>query len=220
MVKFLIADGEPAISRVIKEYCEIEGYAAECVGDGNEAVRHARDVDYDMIVIDATLPKLDGFSAVREIRKIKNTPIIMLSARADEHDKLYGFELGIDDYVIKPFGPKELMARAAAIMRRCLRGEARLVSGELAVDFSECAVYLRDKRLSMTPKEYELFAVLARHNGKAFTRQELLDRIWGTDYYGDERTIDTHIKMLRKTLGENNRGKIVTVRSIGYKATL
>ena len=209
-----------SIRQIIKEYCEFEGYETEYAADGMEAVRKARETDYDMIIMDAMMPKLDGFSAVKEIRKIKQTPIIMLSARVEEYDKLHGFEMGVDDYVTKPFSPKELMARAAAIMRRGAMSEEKMTSGDLTVDFSGRAVYIAGKRIPMTPKECDLLFLLARYNGKAFSRQELLDKIWGFDYYGDDRTVDTHIKMLRKSLGEQHRDKIITVRGMGYKAVL
>lgn len=220
MARFLIADDEEGIRQIIKEYCEFEGYETEYAADGMEAVRKARETDYDMIIMDAMMPKLDGFSAVKEIRKIKQTPIIMLSARVEEYDKLHGFEMGVDDYVTKPFSPKELMARAAAIMRRGAMSEEKMTSGDLTVDFSGRAVYIAGKRITMTPKECDLLFLLARYNGKAFSRQELLDKIWGFDYYGDDRTVDTHIKMLRKSLGEQHRDKIITVRGMGYKAVL
>lgn len=220
MARFLIADDEEGIRQIIKEYCEFEGYETEYAADGMEAVRKARETDYDMIIMDAMMPKLDGFSAVKEIRKIKQTPIIMLSARVEEYDKLHGFEMGVDDYVTKPFSPKELMARAAAIMRRGAMSEEKMTSGDLTVDFSGRAVYIAGKRIPMTPKECDLLFLLARYNGKAFSRQELLDKIWGFDYYGDDRTVDTYIKMLRKSLGEQHRDKIITVRGMGYKAVL
>ena len=220
MARFLIADDEEGIRQIIKEYCEFEGYETEYAADGMEAVRKARETDYDMIIMDAMMPKLDGFSAVKEIRKIKQTPIIMLSARVEEYDKLHGFEMGVDDYVTKPFSPKELMARAAAIMRRGAMSEEKMTSGDLTVDFSGRAVYIAGKRIPMTPKECDLLFLLARYNGKAFSRQELLDKIWGFDYYGDDRTVDTDIKMLRKSLGEQHRDKIITVRGMGYKAVL
>ncbi len=220
MAKFLIADDESGIRQIIREYCEFEGYEAEDASDGMEAVKKARDNDYDMIIMDAMMPKLDGFSAVKEIRKTKNTPIIMLSARVEEYDKLHGFEMGVDDYVTKPFSPKELMARAAAIMRRGAVCEDKLVSGNLTIDFSGRAVFISGKRVPMTPKECDLLFLLARYNGKAFSRQELLDKIWGYDYYGDDRTVDTHVKMLRKSIGDEFRDKIVTVRGMGYKAVL
>ena len=220
MAKFLIADDEEGIRQIIKEYCDFEGYETEEALDGMEAVRKAREIDYDMIIMDAMMPKLDGFSAVKEIRKFKQTPIIMLSARVEEYDKLHGFEMGADDYVTKPFSPKELMARAAAIMRRGLMSEDKLVSGDMTIDFAGRAIYIAEKRIPLTPKECDLLFYLARYNGKAFSRQELLDKIWGFDYYGDERTVDTHIKMLRKSLGDEYRDKIVTVRGMGYKAVL
>ncbi len=220
MAKFLIVDDEEGIRQIIKEYCEFEGYETEFAADGTDAVKKARETDYDMIIMDAMMPKLDGFSAVKEIRKTKQTPIIMLSARVEEYDKLHGFEMGIDDYVTKPFSPKELMARAAAIMRRGAISEDKMVSGDLSIDFSGRAVCIAGKRIPLTPKECDLLFLLARYNGKAFSRQELLDKVWGFDYFGDERTVDTHIKMLRKSLGDEFRDKIVTVRGMGYKVVL
>ncbi|MDE5593351.1 MAG: response regulator transcription factor, partial [Clostridiales bacterium] len=169
MAKFLIADDEQGIRQVIKEYCEFEGYETEFAVDGMDAVKKARETDFDMIIMDAMMPKLDGFSATKEIRKYKNTPIIMLSARVEEYDKLHGFEMGVDDYVTKPFSPKELMARSAAIMRRGTMSEDKMTSGDLTIDFAGCAVFIAGKRVPMTPKECELMFLLARYNGKAFT---------------------------------------------------
>ncbi len=168
MAKFLIVDDEEGIRQIIKEYCEFEGYETEFAADGTDAVKKARETDYDMIIMDAMMPKLDGFSAVKEIRKTKQTPIIMLSARVEEYDKLHGFEMGIDDYVTKPFSPKELMARAAAIMRRGAISEDKMVSGDLSIDFSGRAVCIAGKRIPLTPKECDLLFLLARYNGKAF----------------------------------------------------
>lgn len=220
MARFLVVDDEEGIRSIIREYCDFEGHETEEATDGMEAVRMAREYDYDIIIMDAMLPKLDGFSAVKEIRKTKHTPIIMLSARSEEYDKLHGFEMGIDDYVTKPFSPKELMARAAAIMKRGSINEEKIVSGDLTIDFAGRQVLVDGLRVQVTPKECDLLFLLARYNGKAFSRQELLDKVWGFDYFGDERTVDTHIKMLRKSLGEKCRDKIVTVRGMGYKALL
>ncbi len=220
MAKFLIVDDEEGIRQIIREYCEFEGHDAVDAVDGIDAVMKARETDFDMIIMDAMMPKLDGFSAVKEIRKTKSTPVIMLSARVEEYDKLHGFDMGVDDYVTKPFSPKELMARAAAIMRRGAIADDKMTFGNLTIDFAGRTVFIAGKRLQMTPKECELLFLLARNNGKAFSRQELLDKIWGFDYYGDERTVDTHVKMLRKSLGAGFRDKIVTVRGMGYKATL
>ncbi len=220
MAKFLIADDEEGIRQIIREYCEFEGHEAVDAVDGIDAVMKARETDFDMIIMDAMMPKLDGFSAVKEIRKTKSTPVIMLSARVEEYDKLHGFEMGVDDYVTKPFSPKELMARAAAIMRRGTITEDKMSFGNLTIDFAGRTVHIDGKRLQMTPKECDLLFLLARNNGKAFSRKELLDKIWGFDYYGDERTVDTHVKMLRKSLGAQFRDKIVTVRGMGYKAVL
>lgn len=177
MAKFLIVDDEEGIRQILREYCEFEGYETDFACDGMEAVAKARDGDFDLIIMDAMMPRLDGFSATKEIRKTKSTPIIMLSARVEEYDKLHGFETGVDDYVTKPFSPKELMARAAAILRRGGMHGDKLIYGDLTVDFAGCAVFVGGKRVPMTPKECELLFLLARHNGKAFSRQELLDKI-------------------------------------------
>lgn len=220
MVRFLIVDDEEGIRNIVKEYGEFEGYEVDEASDGIEAVEKAKQNGYDLIIMDAMMPRLDGFSAVKEIRKFSSAPVIMLSARVEEYDKLHGFDIGVDDYVTKPFSPKELMARASAILRRGgLRSEKQSF-GDLTIDYAGHAVYICGDKISMTPKERDILFLLARNNGTAFSRKELLEKVWGADYEGDERTVDTHIKMLRNSLGEDYRDKIITVRGVGYKADL
>ena len=167
------------------------------------------------------MPRLDGYSACKEIRKHKNIPIIMLSARGEEYDKLFGFELGIDDYVVKPFSPKELMARIRAVLNRKQAvteepASQRLKFDGLEIDLAGREVYVDGKRASMTPKEYDLLFYLVKNKGLALTRDKLLEKVWGYDFFGDDRTVDTHIKMLRNSLGKY-RTFIVTLRGMGYK---
>lgn len=218
-MKLLIVDDEINIRRVVREYAEFEGYTVSEASDGMEAVNLVKNEEFDVIIMDIMMPKLDGFSACKEIRKQKNTPIIMLSARGEEYDKLFGFELGIDDYVVKPFSPKELMARVKAV---CKRGDGTLPTQEhmqfegLSIDMAGREVYVDGERANMTPKEYDLLFYLVRNRGLALTRDKLLEQVWGYDFFGDDRTVDTHIKMLRSSLGEY-RKFIVTLRGMGYK---
>jgi DNA-binding response OmpR family regulator len=169
--------------------------------------------------MDVMMPKLDGFSAVKEIKKAKDVPVIMLSARVEEYDKLFGFEMGIDDYVTKPFSPKEVMARITAILRRGKRHSRRIVSGGLEIDIAGRSVFVDGVKADMTPKEYELLFYLVNNAGIAISREKLLTDVWGYDFYGDDRTVDTHIKMLRASLGPY-RDMIVTLRGMGYKIEL
>lgn len=218
-MKVLIVDDEAMIRAVIREYIEFEGGKADEAEDGMEAVKMCREGDYDVIVMDVMMPRLDGFSAVKEIRKFKNTPVIMLSARGEEYDKLFGFELGSDDYVTKPFSPKELMARIHAVMKRSNTQEAPKDVYEfegLKIDVKGRNVYVDGEKAELTPKEYELLFYFAENRGVALTRERLLNKVWGYDFYGDDRTVDTHVKMLRGSLKEY-RKFIVTLRGLGYK---
>lgn len=221
MAKILIVDDEENIRNVLREYAEFEGHEVSEAADGMNAVAMARENDYDIILMDVMMPKLDGFSAVKEIKKVKQIPVIMLSARVEEYDKLFGFEIGVDDYVTKPFSPKEVMARVAAILRRGKTQNAgkRIVSDGLEIDIAGRNVIVDGKKISMTPKEYELLFYLVNNAGIAISREKLLNDVWGYDFYGDDRTVDTHIKMLRASLGEY-RNKIVTLRGLGYKIEL
>ena len=221
MAKILIVDDEAKIREVIREYAEFNHYETGEAEDGMQAVNMCLNDHYDLVIMDIMMPKLDGYSACKEIRKEKDVPIIMLSARGEEYDKLFGFELGIDDYVVKPFSPKELMARVAAVLARRKASEnqapsAELVSGGLVVNKNSRTVTIDGKRIDVTLKEYELLVYLMENKNIALSRDKLLQDIWGYDFFGDDRTIDTHIKNLRGRLGDY-RDKIATVRGIGYK---
>ncbi len=220
MKKLLIVDDEEKIREVIKEYAEFEGYEVVEACDGMEAVKLAKEEDFDLIIMDIMMPRLDGFSAVKELRKIKDVPVIMLSARTEEYDKLFGFELGADDYVVKPFSPKELMARINAVLKRrdaTLPGIVDEIKfGGLLIDFSGRNVFVDGEKVALTPKEYELLQYFVKNVGIALSRERLLREVWSFDYFGDDRTVDTHIKMLRSNLGQY-RKYIVTLRGVGYK---
>ena len=219
-MKVLIVDDEEMIRAVLKEYVEFEGGEADEAADGMEAVKKCRENDYDVILMDVMMPRLDGFSAVKEIRKFKQTPVIMLSARGEEYDKLFGFEIGSDDYVTKPFSPKEVMARIHAVMKRASRtagADKDVYEFEgLKIDMVGRNVYVDGEKAELTPKEYELLFYFVQNEGVALTRERLLNKVWGYDFYGDDRTVDTHVKMLRGNLKEY-RKFIVTLRGLGYK---
>lgn len=219
--KILIVDDEKNICNVIKEYAKFDGFETFEAEDGMQAVEMCRTQDFDLIIMDIMMPKLDGYSAVREIRKTKQIPVIMLSARGEEYDKLFGFELGVDDYVTKPFSPKELLARIRAVMKRSAApapaGDNNVLKFEgLEINMSGREVFVDGKPVSLTPKEYDLLFYLVRNKGIALSREKLLEEVWGYDFYGDDRTVDTHIKMLRNSLGDY-RKFIVTLRGMGYK---
>jgi len=228
MYNILVVDDEARIRSIIKKYAEFEGHTVIEAGDGMEAVRLCRKDKFDIIIMDIMMPELDGFSACREIRKVTNTPIIMLSARGEEYDKINGFELGIDDYVVKPFSPKELMLRIEAIMKRMSRRDiaddavkkpnviVELDNGGLKADLTARLVYINGERVDMSPKEYDLFFYMLDNRNIALSREKLISEVWGYDFYGDARTLDTHIKLLRKSLGEYSR-YIVTLRGVGYR---
>ena len=219
MYKILVADDEQKIREVIREYAEFEGHEVSEAVDGMQVVEMAKNTDYDIIILDIMMPKLDGFSACKEIRKIKNTPILMLSARGEEYDKLFGFEMGADDYVVKPFSPKEVLARVNAIIKRNLPSSTPCDIAKfegLEINFTARSVFINGEKANLTPKEYDLLFYLVRNKNIALTRDKLLAEVWGYDFFGDDRTIDTHIKMLRNNLGEY-RKFIVTLRGMGYK---
>lgn len=218
-MKVLIVDDEDMIRNVLKEYVEFEGNEAFEAADGMEAVKMCRDNDFDVILMDVMMPRLDGFSSVKEIKKFKDIPVIMLSARGEEYDKLFGFEIGVDDYVTKPFSPKEVMARINVVTkRRMQRGEVgdTVTFEGLTVDFAGRNVYVDGEKVELTPKEYEILFYFIKNKGVALTREKLLYDVWGFDFYGDDRTVDTHIKMLRANL-KQYRKFIVTLRGVGYK---
>jgi len=218
MYRILVVDDEEKIREVVKEYGEFNGHKVYEAEDGLQAVNMCRENEFNIIVMDIMMPRLDGFMAVKEIRKFSSTPVLMLSARGEEYDKLFGFELGIDDYVIKPFSPKELMARINAIISRDKGRENRdlLLFKGIKIDLDGRNVHVDGKKIDMTPKEYDLLVYMAQNKNRALTREQLLRDIWGYDFYGDDRTIDTHIKMLRSNLGAY-RDYVVTIRGLGYK---
>ena len=224
MYRILVVDDEENIREVIKEYAEFEGHQVSEACDGMQAIEMVKNNDYDIIIMDVMMPRLDGYSACKEIRKIKQIPVLMLSARGEEYDKLFGFEIGIDDYVVKPFSPKEVMARVNAIVKRnqgakqapAAPAPETVKFGGLEINFSSRDVYIDGVKANLTPKEYDLLFYLVRNKNIALTRNKLLEEVWGYDFFGDDRTIDTHIKMLRNNLGPY-RNYIVTLRGMGYK---
>lgn len=224
MIQLLVVDDEAKIREVIREYAEFNDFEVTEAEDGMVAVGLCNVRDFDIIIMDIMMPRLDGFSACKEIRKTKDIPIIMLSARSEEYDKLFGFELGIDDYVIKPFSPKELMARVNAVLAR-RAAQAPKVQDEpvetldfegLSINMAGRIVTVDGEKIELTPKEYELLFYLVENKNIALSRDKLLSDIWGYDFFGDDRTIDTHIKNLRNSLGPY-RDFIVTQRGVGYK---
>ncbi len=219
MPKILIVDDEERIRSLIREYAEFSEFEVTEAADGMEAVEAVRKDNFDIIVMDVMMPRLDGYSACKEIKKIKDIPVIMLSARGEEYDKLFGFEIGVDDYVTKPFSPKELMARIGAVMNRASgskKTEDVITYQGLVINFTAREVTIDGKKAQMTPKEYDLLFYLVRNMNIALSREKLLEEVWGFDFYGDDRTVDTHIKMLRNSLGPY-RSLIVTLRGMGYK---
>ena len=226
MYRILVVDDEVRIRAIIRKYAEFEGHEVYEAGDGMEAVHLCRTAEFDLVIMDIMMPELDGFSACSEIRNIKQTPIIMLSARGEEYDKINGFELGIDDYVVKPFSPKELMLRVDAVMKRVKRQNApqaaqpnvvvELDGGGLRADVTARIVYVDGERVEMSPKEYDLFFYMLANRNIALSREKLITEVWGYDFYGDARTLDTHIKLLRKSLGRYS-AYIVTLRGVGYR---
>ncbi len=217
--RILIVDDEKNIRNVVKEYALFEGYETDEAEDGMQAVEKCRNEDFDCIVMDIMMPRLDGYSAVKEIRKTKQIPVIMLSARGEEYDKLFGFEIGVDDYVVKPFSPKELLARIRAVIKRStstLSAEDKLKFEGLEINMSGREVIVDGTPAALTPKEYDLLFYLVKNKGIALSREKLLEEVWGYDFYGDDRTVDTHIKMLRNSIGQY-RKFIITLRGMGYK---
>ena len=226
MYNILVTDDEEMIRKLIRKYAEFEGHSVTEASNGMEALIQLKNNQFDIVIMDIMMPELDGFSACREIRKFSNVPIVMLSARGEEYDKINGFEIGIDDYVIKPFSPKELMLRVNAILKRSrsnadapatVKNEVlSLANGGLVIDFTARLVYVDGERVDMSPKEYDLFFYMLRNKNIALTRDKLLSDVWGYDFFGDDRTLDTHIKILRKSLGPY-ADFIVTIRGVGYR---
>ena len=225
MYNILIVDDEEMIRKLIRKYAEFEGHTVTEATDGMDAVIKFKNGSFDIIIMDIMMPELDGFSASREIRKTSNVPIIMLSARGEEYDKINGFEIGIDDYVVKPFSPKELLLRVNAIVKRSKPQEKAeenknevisLANGGLVADLTARIVYIDGERIEMSPKEYDLFFYMLANRNIAISREKFISDVWGYDFYGDVRTLDTHIKLLRKSLGRY-ANLIVTLRSVGYR---
>lgn len=218
MYRLLVVDEEDKIREVLKEYATLEGYEVVEAKDGMEAVNICKQQSFDLIIMDVMMPRLDGFSACKEIKKTSDTPVLMLSARGEEYDKLFGFEIGADDYVVKPFSPKEVMARVKVIISRHNPGknDSIIKIDGLEIDIPGRNVFVDGQKAEMTPKEYELLFYLVRNKNIALSREKLLTDVWGFDFYGDDRTIDAHIKMLRTSLGKY-RDHIVTLRGLGYK---
>ncbi|MBQ6450310.1 MAG: response regulator transcription factor [Solobacterium sp.] len=217
MAKLLVVDDEKNIREVVREYAQLNGYEVDEAANGLEALNMAGSTDYDCIILDIMMPVLDGFSACKQIKQIKQVPIIMLSARQEEYDKLFGFELGVDDYVVKPFSPKELMARVKVVLDRAPKAARSILQFDgLVIDVQGRSVTVDGEKANLTPKEIDLLLYLTAHRGIALSRTKLLEEVWNYDYFGDDRTVDSHIKMLRHNLGKY-RDFIVTVRGMGYK---
>lgn len=212
----LVVDDEALIRDVIKEYLQLENMQVIEAENGIDAIEKVKNNQIDIIIMDIMMPKMDGYTACREIKKIKDIPFIMLSARGEEYDKLIGFDLGIDDYVTKPFSPKELVARIKAVTKRKESDKDVSVVKGIKLDSLAHNVYIDGKRVILTPKEYDLLKYFMDNKNIALSRETLLNHIWGFDFYGDDRTVDTHVKMLRKNLGKY-KDLIVTIRKMGYK---
>lgn len=221
MSKILIVDDEFRIRELIKKYALYEGHEVDEAEDGEQAVLKCRNNTYDIIIMDIMMPVMDGFDAVKAIRRFCNTPVIMLSAKGEEYDRLTGFESGVDDYVVKPFSPKELMMRISAVLRRTGSdskddSKNRFVYKGLTIDYAARVVTVDGERVQLTPREYELLYYMVNNKGIALTREQLISKVWGYDFFGDDRTLDTHIKLLRKSLGDY-ASLIVTLRGVGYR---
>lgn len=220
MYRVLVVDDEEKIRAIIRKYAEFEGYEITEAKNGLEALEFCESEDFDVIVMDVMMPELDGFSACRKIREKKQIPTIMLSARGEEYDRLHGFEIGVDDYVVKPFSPRELMMRIKVVASRNKKDDTRerkvFVKEGLEVDFTGRIVKIDGKTVEMTPKEYDLLFYMVENKNIALTREQLITQVWGYDYFGDDRTLDTHIKLLRGSLGEY-RKYIITLRGVGYR---
>ena len=220
-MKLLIVDDEKGIRDLLRKYAQFEGYEVEEASDGMEAVIRVRENNYDLIIIDVMMPELDGFSAVREIRKTSQVPVLMISARGEDYDRIHGFELGIDDYVVKPFSPREVMMRVSAILKRSqsvsdTNEDIIRVGKGMLINCTAHQVSINGKPIDLSPKEYDLLHYMVTNRGIALTREQLLSKVWGFDFYGDDRTLDTHIKLVRHKLGEY-ADKITTLRGVGYR---
>lgn len=223
MYKILVVDDEEGIRTIIKKYAQFEGHDVLEAENGMQAVQMCKDIRFDIVIMDIMMPELDGFSASREIKKTSDIPIIFLSARGEEYDRISGLELGADDYVVKPFSPKELMLRIDVILRRitksesCTKNEKNIfVYKGLSVDYTARIVCVDGNKIKLSPREYELLFYLCKNANIALSREILITEVWGYDFYGYDRTLDTHIKLLRKNLGSYG-AQIVTLRGVGYR---
>ena len=217
MLRILIVDDEVKIREVVNEYAKVSGYECDQASNGKDAIEMVKKNDYDCVVLDIMMPELDGFSACKKIKEIKNVPVIMLSARQEEDDKLFSFDIGVDDYVTKPFSPKELMARIKVVCdRNNSRSNDKYSFEGLEIDVDGRTITIDGEKVTLTPKEFDLLVYLIQNKNVALAREKILTNVWGNDFYGDDRTVDTHIKMLRKDLGEYSKF-ITTVRGMGYK---
>ena len=223
MPRILVVDDEPDICQMIRRYAEHDGYETVGVSDGTEAVTICQKEDFDIIIMDVMMPDMDGYAACRKIRENKDIPVLMLSARGEEYDKLFGFEVGVDDYVTKPFSPKELMARINVIIKRHAKPQEKsekessaLKFGGLEIDTLGHTLFVDGEKVDLTAKEYDVLLYLASNKGIVLTRDQILSAVWGYDYFGEDRTVDWQIKLLRNKLGKY-REMIHTVRGVGYK---
>lgn len=218
--RILIVDDEAKIRTLIRKYAEFDGYEVEEAADGMAALDKLKNGRFDIAVMDVMMPDLDGFSVCREMKKFTDVPVLMLSARGEEYDRIHGFELGVDDYVVKPFSPRELMMRINVIINRRsphgLDQHERAEFEGLTIDFAAHIVYVDGQPVDMSPKVYDLLTYLVRNQGVGLTREQLISNVWGYDFYGDDRTLDTHIKLLRLALGPY-RDHVVTIRGYGYR---
>lgn len=218
--KVLVIDDEKSIRDIIGEYLTQEGFEFVEAPDGIRGLEIFRSVGPDLVILDVMMPKMDGWKVCREIRSESVTPVIMLTARGEEYDKLFGFELGADDYMVKPFSPRELIARVKAVLSRGSVNERKdheiIEIEDLRIDFDARSIYLGEEHLNLTPKEYDLLSFFVKNSGRVFSREQLLNQVWGYEFVGDARTVDTHVKMLRENL-RHHRNWIVTSWGVGYK---
>lgn len=217
--RILLVDDEARLRDMLKAYIAHEGYEIVEAADGREALELFQSQDFSLVILDVMLPQVDGWTVCREMRRTSDVPIIMLTARGEEYDRLFGFELGVDDYMVKPFSPKELLARMKAIIRRSEQGNEpleRLVMQGVEIELSSRTVAVEGRELALTPREYDLLSFFAKNQNQVFTREQLLNSVWGYEFAGDSRTVDTHVKMLREQLGDYRRF-LVTVWGVGYK---
>ncbi|MBP9659235.1 MAG: response regulator transcription factor [Proteocatella sp.] len=218
--KVLVIDDEKSIRDIIGEYLTEEGFEFVEAPDGIRGLEIFRSLSPDLVILDVMMPKMDGWKVCREIRSESVTPVIMLTARGEEYDKLFGFELGADDYMVKPFSPRELIARVKAVLSRGSVNERKdheiIEIEDLRIDFDARSIYLGEEHLNLTPKEYDLLSFFVKNSGRVFSREQLLNQVWGYEFVGDARTVDTHVKMLRENL-RHHRNWIVTSWGVGYK---